>query len=31
LTWLNDGTKETPEEMAQLAGKIIMNGVGVLQ
>ena len=31
LTWLNNGAKETPEEMAQLAGRIIMNGVGVLK
>ncbi len=31
LTWLNNGAKETPGEMAQLAGKIIMNGVGVLK
>ena len=31
LTWLNDGAKETPEEMAQLAGQIIMHGVGALK
>ena len=31
LTWLNGGAMESPEEMAQLAGKIIMNGVGGLK
>lgn len=31
LTWLRDGCKEEPDEMAQLAGNIIMGGVGVLQ
>ena len=31
LTWLNGGTRESPEEMAQLAGEIIMNGVGALK
>lgn len=31
LTWLNEGAKESPEEMAQLAGEIIMKGVGFLR
>ena len=31
LTWLRDGAKEAPEEMAQLAGKIMMHGVSVLE
>lgn len=31
LTWLRDGAKEALEEMAQLAGKIMMHGVGVLE
>ena len=31
LTWLNNGAKESPEEMAQLAGAIIMKGVGFLR
>lgn len=31
LTWLKNGARETPEEMAQLAGAIIMNGVGALE
>lgn len=31
LTWLRNGAKETPEEMAKLAGDFIMNGVGVLE
>ena len=30
LQWLSSGTKETPEEMAQLAGGIIMDGVRAL-
>ena len=30
LQWLASGTKETPEEMAQLAGGIIMDGVRAL-
>lgn len=31
LTWLRDGAKTPPEEMAQLAGAIIMNGVSALR
>ncbi|MBQ0038142.1 MAG: TetR/AcrR family transcriptional regulator [Clostridiales bacterium] len=31
LTWLQNGAKESPEEMANLAGAIIMSGVGVLE
>lgn len=31
LFWLNNGTPETPEEMARLAGDIIMRGVGALE
>ena len=31
LTWLNEGAKESPKEMAQLAGEIIMKGVGFLR
>lgn len=31
LTWLNSDTEQSPEEMAQLTGKMIMNGIGVLK
>ena len=31
LAWLRDGAKEPPEEMAQLASKIMMQGIGVLE
>lgn len=30
LKWLQDGAKESPEEMAELAGTLIMDGVRVL-
>ena len=30
LEWLSGGAKETPEEMAALAGAIIMDGVRTL-
>ena len=30
LKWLQDGAKESPEEMAALAGTLIMGGVRVL-
>ena len=29
-SWLNSGLKESPEEMAQLASKVMLNGVTVL-
>lgn len=31
LRWINTGMRETPEEMAVLAGEIIMHGVKVLE
>ena len=31
LTWIDNGMKQTPEEMAVLAGEIIMHGVKVLE
>lgn len=31
LRWINSGMKESPEEMATLAGEIIMHGVQILQ
>ena len=31
LRWINTGMKETPEQMAVLAGEIIMHGVKVLE
>lgn len=31
LTWLRNGTRETPDEMARLAGSIIMGGVSALK
>lgn len=30
LSWLRDGSRETPEHMAQLTGGIIMGGIGAL-
>lgn len=29
-SWLNNGLKESPKEMAQLASKVMLNGVAVL-
>ncbi len=29
-SWLNSGLKESPQEMAQLASKVMLNGVTVL-
>ena len=31
LTWIDGGMKQTAEEMAVLAGEIIMHGVKVLE
>ena len=31
LTWIDNGMKQAPEEMAVLAGEIIMHGVKVLE
>ena len=31
LVWLKSGTKETPDEMAYLTGRIIMHGIDALQ
>ena len=31
LRWLENGTKESPDEMAYLAGRVIMHGIDALQ